>query len=1142
MNVRYIFILTFVFTTQAVYAQLSNEKCKWVSTFNQPIELDSLTIVAGSITAQGDISVTQNITEGTVTITPSDAIDSILVCYKVFPYTFHKKYFNRDLTVYDSNAYFKDPVIPSSLLKKEELFATEGLYKSGSISRGISFGNNQDVFVNSALNLNIEGKLTEDLNIRAAITDQNVPYQPEGNTQQLQDFDNVYLQIYNDNFSLTGGDVVFKSQPSNFLKYYKNVQGGLAEVKYDIEGTKAETKAGFSVAKGRFASVILNAVEGLSGPYRIPGPNNERFILILANSERVFLDGQQLDRGFDNDYVIDYNSGELTFTNKVLITEFSRIRVDYEFSDQNYSRSIAVGSHNQTIGKLMLSVNAYSEKDNRNRPLLFDLTNEDKRFLSGIGDSLNLAVASTVDSVAFSNEQILYRKLSVIDSDGNNALIYQYSTNPDSAQFRITFSNVGQGKGDYVAVQSTANGRVFKWVSPVQGIPQGEYAPVVVLPTPKKKQMVTFNTEYAINEYESVFAELAFSDKDENLYSDLDDEDNVGYAVKGGVKSSGRDIAFLPKYKLETFVDFEMDEKTFNGIDRFRYIEYDRDWSFDPTSDSRKFEDRIFNVGIGMEKDQNNQFYYSLSHRNRGEQVNGFQHKVKADYSLGKFQWRSNLFSMNNSVDTFNSSWNRYSAELSYKNNSVVPGYRYSVDHNIVRQAVTDSVQSSALYFDEHTFFLRNGSSSKLDFDLRHSIREDKKPENGEIGDYSKSNTTQLSLAKNFENQTLNTVFIYRNLDNIRLDKTEETVSSRVDWNGTYFDGHVRSELTYSIANSQELKREFVFIRVPPGEGTHTWRDLNEDGVQDLGEFFEAINADERNFAKIFTPSNEFITAFQNLFIYRISIEAPRSWNSANGLKKFIGNFSNNTSWSADTKTTDRDLQTRLLAFATNIDDQELLVERNSLRTTLFYNRTNPVYGLEFTLSDNEQKQLLTNGFESSNVREYSSNIRFNFSRQYSFNFRIKSGNKEVASDYLADRNYLIDTYQFSPQIAWQPTGSFRLSLQYGLTEKANNFTPESTESAHLNEFTAELRVNKAIQSNFGAQLRWVKIDFNGEENSPVGYDLLEALRPGTNITWTVNWQQKITSGLQLNLSYNGRKSENNDPIHIGRVQVSALF
>ncbi|MEQ9167932.1 MAG: hypothetical protein RLO12_16855, partial [Fulvivirga sp.] len=316
----------------------------------------------------------------------------------------------------------------------------------------------------------------------------------------------------------------------------------------------------------------------------------------------------------------------------------------------------------------------------------------------------------------------------------------------------------------------------------------------------------------------------------------------------------------------------------------------------------------------------------------------------------------------------------------------------------------------------------------------------------------------------------------------------------------------------------------------------------NNDGVQELGEFFEAINVDERNYAKIFTPSNEFVTAYQNLFIYRINVEAPRNWKQTTGIKKFVSKFSNNTSWSSDKKITDDDLDKRLLAFAEDIDQTEVLSDRTSLRSTLFFNRANPVYGLEFTYFDNSQKQFLSNGFESRSNTEYSSNLRFNIARQYSINLFSKKGNKDVSSDFLTDRNYLLEVYQLSPQISWQPSSSFRLTLQYRYTEKNNILTSESNESALSDEILGEVRLTKAIKSNFSAQVRYINIAFEGEENSSIGYDLLDALRPGTNITWMVNWQQKITNGLQLNLSYNGRKSEANDPVHVGRVQVSALF
>ncbi len=1130
---------------------ISSQKCKWVKVLDESVVLDTLSIDPASFSsptaADSLFQIDYDINSGQFKVQVSTPADSIFICYRVFPFRFYDTRFKRNLTVYDSNAYFRDNRLSSNYLReqREQLFETDDLQKSGSITRGISVGNTQNVFVNSALNLQLDGKLSDDIFIRASISDQNIPLQPEGNTQQLHEFDKVFIQLYNQNASLTAGDVVLKHDQSYFLKYYKNVQGGQLAVRYKPgEKSTANTSISASVAKGKFASMQVEPIEGVAGPYRLRGPNNERFIIVLANSEKIFLDGVLLQRGFDDDYVIDYNLGEVTFTSNILITQYSRIRADFEYADRNYSRSNLSANHQQTLGKFDIYFNAYAEKDNPNRPLSFDLSLTDQQYLSEIGDDISLARINSYDSVRYSADRILYQRVDTT-YDGGQQAIFSYSNDPDMASFEVYFTDVGAGNGNYQQKRSNVNGRIYEWVAPVNGVSQGRFEPVRTVPLPQKKQMVNLGTAFNISKHDKVFIEAAISDYDLNLYSRDDAANDQGKAIKAGYQMLQKPVTFLGKYKMNAGLAYEYNHKDFTSIDRFRSVEFDRDWSLNPEDSSAYADDHIFNIGMGVEKDSKNHLNYNWVRRKRGDTVNGVQQTLKGAQQFGKVQLQGSAFLLNNKQESTSSDWTRIHGDVAYHTKFIVPGYAYVSDKNSISNAATGAVLGSAMFFEEHRMYIKSSDSLETRYEISHSIRDDQLPLEGEFMQNTHAQTTRfLVQSKIGKSQRIGLTSTFRQVKNYltTTERNESAVMGRVDYQADFLKRIVKSELSYAITNGRELKREFIYLMVPTGEGTHTWVDENNDGVQDLDEFYEAINFDEKNYARIFVPTDEYILAYTQNFSYRIVAGMPASWRNAGSIKGFLARFSNNTFLNVDRKITDQDLSARLLPFNAGINQEDILSVRENLRTTFFYNRSDPKYGFDGALWVSNQKQLLTGGFEAQGLKEYRLNSRLNIQRIYNFNLHTIKSVRSHGSDFLLRRNYSIATYKIAPELGWQPKDNIRFTGSYAYSAKENQYVRESVESAQFNEFSVDFRYTKVSKSTFNAGVKFIDIEFTGEENSPLGYVMLEALRPGKNFTWSLNLQQKLSAGLQLTLNYEGRKSPGNEMIQIGRMQLSALF
>ena len=92
------------------------------------------------------------------------------------------------------------------------------------------------------------------------------------------------------------------------------------------------------------------------------------------------------------------------------------------------------------------------------------------------------------------------------------------------------------------------------------------------------------------------------------------------------------------------------------------------------------------------------------------------------------------------------------------------------------------------------------------------------------------------------------------------------------------------------------------------------------------------------------------------------------------------------------------------------------------------------------------------------------------------------------------------------------------------------------------NKFGLEAKYSTVKAGTISARVNYIDINFNAEQNTSLAYEMLEGLHNGKNITWNVTVQRNLGNSMQLNLNYDGRKSEGNGIIHTGGVQFRAFF
>jgi hypothetical protein len=454
---------------------------------------------------------------------------------------------------------------------------------SGNKSFFFNVGRSGEGRFSQGLNIDFDALLTCGLRARGSVSDRigstAAAIPGSGGTTLLSELDKYFFEIEGRKVTVRGGDINASAGPYLPAKKIKGVYASFKSENFNLAGDVGRPA-------GRFASRNIRGVDGRQGPYQARG-NDGLPTAVVPGSEKVYLDGRLLEGGSDKHYMFDYSSGRITFSPRVLITSRSRIEIDFEAAENNYEQVVydAIGGVGGVRKKFSFSAGFRRESDDKERLRFGSYTPAEVCILQNAGDSTSGATRSGVAADPDGDYE------SATDSFGVE--YYRY-VGSGSGEYKISFSFVGEGQGDY----SYLGAGIYQYA----GKGGGDYLPIIYLPLPVRNDYLF--AAMIVSPYSKGTARLEYQGniRDQNLFSDLDDSDNFKSRVAGSF--------FHRDSSLNVGLNFYFRQDDYKPFSRLKAPDYNRLWALPQleisgdelgieTDNSFKYRHNRFKAGYG---------------------------------------------------------------------------------------------------------------------------------------------------------------------------------------------------------------------------------------------------------------------------------------------------------------------------------------------------------------------------------------------------------------------------------------------------------------------------------------------------------------------------------------------------------------
>lgn len=1068
--------------------------------------------------------------------------DTVKVIYRSFPFIVQPVYKKYSLTKSNDSGGVSTSIVENNEIKTsvDDIFRDTNLRKSGSFVRGITVGSNRDLTLNSGFRMQMDGNLTDDVEVSAVLTDENIPIQPEGNTQTLSELDKVFVQLRSEHYRLTLGDYNLTIDGTRYSNYSRKLQGIELATSYDKFGGYVS----FANSKGKYFSNTFNGIDGNQGPYRLRGKNNEKFIIVLAGSERVYHNGILLTRGESNDYIIDYSSGEITFTQKILITAASRITADYEYSDRLFARDFISSGFNGSIlsNSLTTKISFVREADNKNAPIDFILSDSDKLSLKSAGNQPEKAIRSGIDSVGV--DKVTGKTLGSYSKrdttiGGINQSYYNYEPGGSKSFYRVSFSEVGSNAGSY----SKKTIGYYEFV----GSGKGNYEPIIFLPVPTSSQVYDMKTNYNFSKNLTFQNEWAISTKNSNLFAEISESEVHDFASINSIRYVTDSILVRGNnYGIfESSLTFDYQGQNFSFIDRNQDVNYNRDWSIEESESAIR---RQLNLTTEYKYVEPLTVTYNYGILNEGTKQDASKHVFSVFENFENWvngNYRLIESKSNNSVTATNSQWSEHFGNLNYKLGQFTPFISGLYEKKIYSSNLNDSLQSPSFRGIETESGI-NQSNSQFASGLKYKVRTEDGINGGKFYQsnqaFTESSFFQLnewnSLTTNFNLTRYNKKYSER----ARKLGNSNTEALLVKWETNYspMRRSLSIETDYSVNTQKTSRYDRIFIKVQRGYGNYIWIDRNENGLEENDEF-EPTRFDNGEYVLRTFPSEELIPIIDLRASLRFKLKPNRSDNFS-FLHDFVKQkLSTETFISIDEKSKSTNLtDIYFLNLSQFLNDSTTINGSQQFIQDLFYDESNRNFNMRIRFQQRRSVVQYSLDIERRLVLDRSIRAVIKLSDNIFSQTDLGIGESKFTTNSKFRPSYIIKNTYVIPDLSYRSGYTWEVGLKTLLDYRVNSLS--ENQSAII--WSEIVRYNYSFQGKgrFRAEFELTNTTIKSGINEVLSYELSNGNPAGKLYVWRTIFDYKLSDFITSYFSYDGRLANSNPAIHTMRAEIRAFF